>query len=120
MDFNIIWELIIEQTLSFIYNNHTSQKFNTHFFPQESGSYCLWNVDKKQKILYVPGKKYALNIIEKNNGTGYTCIGDLFFCLSYSVTVIQWTISCHKNLMTAGVVTLWRVHVMSLTVTVYC
>lgn len=65
-----IWELIIEQTLSFIYNNHTSQKFNTHFFPQESGSYCLWNVDKKQKNLYVPGKKYALNIIEKNNSTG--------------------------------------------------
>lgn len=46
-----IWELIIEQTLSFIYNNHTSQKFNTHFFPQESGSYCLWNVDKKQNNL---------------------------------------------------------------------
>ena len=34
-------------------------------------------------------------------------------CLSYDVTVIQW-ITCHKNHMTTGVITLWGVDVTSL------
>ena len=39
----------------------------------------------------------------------------LYFLLSYDVAVIQWITSCHKNHMTARVITLWRVHVTSLT-----
>ena len=35
--------------------------------------------------------------------------------LSYDVAVIQWIMSCHKNRMTTHVITLWRVHVTSLT-----
>ena len=35
--------------------------------------------------------------------------------LSYDTTVIQWTKLCHKNHMTTCVITLWRIHVMSLT-----
>ena len=38
--------------------------------------------------------------------------------LSYDVAVIQWITSCHKNRMTTSVVTLWRVHVTSLTTSV--
>ena len=36
----------------------------------------------------------------------------------YDVAVIQWITSCHKNRSTTRVVTLWPVHVMSLTTTV--
>ena len=35
--------------------------------------------------------------------------------LSYDVAVIQWITSCHKNRMTTRVITLWHVHVASLT-----
>ena len=35
--------------------------------------------------------------------------------LSYDVAVIQWITSCQKNHMTTRVITLWRVHVTSLT-----
>ena len=35
--------------------------------------------------------------------------------LSYDVAVIQWITSCYKNRMTTRVITLWRVHVTSLT-----
>ena len=35
--------------------------------------------------------------------------------LSYDVAVIQWITSCHKNCMTTREITLWRVHVTSLT-----
>ena len=38
--------------------------------------------------------------------------------LSHNVAVIQWITSCHKNQMTTHVVTLWRVHVTSLTMSV--
>ena len=38
--------------------------------------------------------------------------------LSYDVAVIQWITSCHKNRMTTRVITLWRVHVTSLTMSV--
>ena len=38
--------------------------------------------------------------------------------LSYDVAVIQWINSCHKNRMTTRVVTLWRVHVTSVTTSV--
>ena len=38
--------------------------------------------------------------------------------LPYDITVIQWITSCHKNLMTARVITLWRVDVTSLTTSV--
>ena len=37
---------------------------------------------------------------------------------SYDIVVIQWITSCHKNRMTTRVITLRRVHVMSLTRTV--
>ena len=35
--------------------------------------------------------------------------------LPYDVAVIQWITSCHKNRMTTRVITLWRLHVTSLT-----
>ena len=38
--------------------------------------------------------------------------------LSYDVAVIQWKTSCHKNRMTTRVITLWRIHVTSLTTSV--
>ena len=38
--------------------------------------------------------------------------------LSYDVAVIQWITLCHKSGMTTRVITLWRVHVMSLTTSV--
>ena len=38
--------------------------------------------------------------------------------LSYEVTVIQWITPCHKSRMTTCVLTLWRVHVTSLTTSV--
>ena len=38
--------------------------------------------------------------------------------LSYNVAVIQWITSCHKNRMTTRVITLWHVHVTSLTTSV--
>ena len=38
--------------------------------------------------------------------------------LSHDVAVIQWITSCHKNRMTTRVITLWRVHVTSLTTSV--
>ena len=34
--------------------------------------------------------------------------------LSYDVAVIQWITSSHKNGMTTCVITLWRIHLMSL------
>ena len=40
------------------------------------------------------------------------------FLLSYDVAVIQWITSCHENRMTTRVITLWRVHVTSLTTSV--
>ena len=41
-----------------------------------------------------------------------------YFFLSYDVAVIQWITSCHKNRMTARVITLWRVYVTSMTTSV--
>ena len=38
--------------------------------------------------------------------------------LSYDVAIIQWITSCHKNRLTARKITLWRVHVGSLTMSV--
>ena len=38
--------------------------------------------------------------------------------LSYDVVVIQWIMSCHKTRMTTRVITLWRVDVTSLTMSV--
>ena len=38
--------------------------------------------------------------------------------LSYDVAVIQWITSCQKNRMTTGVMTIWHVHVTSLTTSV--
>ena len=38
-----------------------------------------------------------------------------YFYLSYNVAAIQWTTLCHKNQMTTRVITLWRVHLTSLT-----
>ena len=38
--------------------------------------------------------------------------------LSYDVAVIQWITSSHKNYMTTRVITLWRVSVTSLTMSV--
>ena len=38
--------------------------------------------------------------------------------LSYDVAVIQWITSCHKNHMTTRVITFWRVHATSLTMSV--
>ena len=38
--------------------------------------------------------------------------------LSYDVAVIQWIMSCHKNRMITRVITLWRVDVRSLTMSV--
>ena len=35
--------------------------------------------------------------------------------LSFDVAVIQWITSCHKNRMTTRVISLWRVHITSLT-----
>ena len=44
--------------------------------------------------------------------------GNNILILSYDVTVIQWITSCHKNRMTARVVTLWCEHVTSSTTSV--
>ena len=38
-----------------------------------------------------------------------------YISLSYDITVIQWITSSHKKCMTTHVITLWRVHVTSLT-----
>ena len=42
----------------------------------------------------------------------------LMSILSYDVAIIQWIMSCHKNRMTTRVITLWRVDVTSLTMSV--
>ena len=42
----------------------------------------------------------------------------LIYISSYDVAVMQWITSCHKNRMTTRVMTLWRVHVASLTASV--
>ena len=34
---------------------------------------------------------------------------------SYDVAVVQWILSCHKNHMITRVITLWRVYVTALT-----
>ena len=41
-----------------------------------------------------------------------------YLFLSYGITVIQWITSCHKNHMTTPVITLWSVHITSLTTSV--
>ena len=38
--------------------------------------------------------------------------------LSYDVAVIEWITSCNKNCSTTRVITVWRVHVTSLTTSV--
>ena len=38
--------------------------------------------------------------------------------LSYDVAVIEWITSCNKNCLTTCVITVWRVHVTSLTTSV--
>ena len=35
--------------------------------------------------------------------------------LSYDVAVVQWITSCHKYCMTTRIITLWHIHVTSLT-----
>ena len=40
------------------------------------------------------------------------------FYLSFEIAVNQWITSCHKNRMATRVITLWRVHVKSLTTSV--
>ena len=39
-------------------------------------------------------------------------------CLSHDLAVIGWITSCNKNRMTTRVITLWRVHVTSLSTSV--
>ena len=34
---------------------------------------------------------------------------------SHDIAVIQWITSCHKNRITTRLITLWRVHITSLT-----
>ena len=43
----------------------------------------------------------------------YKIKGDEREVIYYDVAVIQWVTSCHKNHMSARVITLWRVHVTS-------
>ena len=53
--------------------------------------------------------------------TGAKHHGDLYIIvkkLSYDVTVIYWTTSCHKDCKTTRVITLWRIGVTSLTTSV--
>ena len=38
--------------------------------------------------------------------------------LYYDVSVFQWIMSCHTNCMTTHVITLWCIHIMSLTTSV--
>ena len=66
----------------------------------------------------------ALGIYDSHVSSGclYGWIDDLRFCVLLNnniyhndVAVIQWIMSCHKNLMTTRVITLWRVDVTSLT-----
>ena len=40
------------------------------------------------------------------------------FNLLYDVALIQWIMLCHKNCMTTHVITLWRIHITSLTMSV--
>ena len=86
-----------------------------HIFPTIISSYICVGQKSYDKLMLTSFVHFINSVIFSDLTISLLLATHHLSFLSYDVAVIQWITSCYKNRMTTRVITLWRVHVTSLT-----